>query len=223
MILTPMVIADAPTCNTPNAAVTLIHAATPSYPDSARDLGLGPVTVVIQVAVNADGSLASAHILTSSHNFAVDQAALNAIRTSMYSPMISNCNAVAASTNLSVEMIPNGRSTVDPGAPNTTTLATAAPQCNDPNREATVTNAVSPYIPDGANLARSVTVVVRVSVDEIGSVRALHVVQSSGDDSVDAAVLKAARESSYAPRYVGCMPVSGEYLFHVEINRIHAN
>jgi TonB family protein len=93
LILTPMVIADSP-CNIPDKEVTVAQAATPGYPDSARDLGMGPVVVYVQVTVNPDGTIARAVIAQSSNNSAIDQAALRAVRQSLYSPRIVNCNAV---------------------------------------------------------------------------------------------------------------------------------
>jgi len=105
MILTPMVIADSP-CSIPDKEVTVAQAATVGYPDSARDLGLGPVVVYVQVTVNPDGSLTHAVISRSSNNSAIDQAALRAVRQSLYSPRIVNCNAIETSQTLAVYLNP---------------------------------------------------------------------------------------------------------------------
>ena len=93
MILTPMVVADTP-CSIPDKDVTVAQAAIPGYPDSARDLGMGPVVVYVQVTVNPDGSLTHAVITQSSNNSAIDQAALRAARASIYSPKIVGCQAM---------------------------------------------------------------------------------------------------------------------------------
>jgi TonB family protein len=215
MILTPIVIADAPACNTSDHGVELVQGATPTYPDSARDLGIGHVTIVVQVSVNPDGSVAKAQIYKSSSNAALDQAALRAAKASTYSPMIVNCNAQSAEIALAVNMIPQGPGNLGLAAPSIPAYVSG---CANPNREATITNAVAPSVPGASRTGESVTVIVRVSVNQTGGIRWLRVVQSSGDDWVDAAVMKAAHDSTYAPRYVGCQPVSGEYLFEAQVN-----
>ncbi len=106
MILTPMVIADTP-CSVPDKDVTIAQAATPGYPPSAADLGIGPVTIYVQATVNPDGSLSRAVITRSSNNFALDQAALRAVRQSQSSPRIENCSAIEALETLAVYMNPS--------------------------------------------------------------------------------------------------------------------
>jgi TonB family protein len=66
----------------------------PDYPQSAKPLGLGPVTVQIEVTIDASGNLAGAHVYKSSGNAAIDQAALQAASGSKYSPRLVNCQAV---------------------------------------------------------------------------------------------------------------------------------
>jgi TonB family protein len=218
VILTPMVIADAPTCATPNKSIGLVTAATPTYPEAAKKSGLGAATVLVQVTVNPDGTLANAHILRSSDNFVVDEAALRAIKASTYSPMLYNCGAIGASTIFKVEMIPDGASSIQPDLPNPAASGPTRPVCKNPDTDATVLKAVSPAVPQGASVPRSVTVIVKVSIAANGAVSALHLLQSSGDPSVDRAVLKAVRESTFAPRYVDCEPLASDYLFRVQIS-----
>jgi TonB family protein len=100
-----MVIADSP-CSIPDKDVTIAQAATPAYPASAADLGIGPVVVYVQVTVNPDGSLAHAVIARSSNNSAIDSAALRAARQSLYSPRIVNCSAIETSQTLAVYLNP---------------------------------------------------------------------------------------------------------------------
>ena len=64
----------------------------PDYPESAKDLGLGAVTVEVEVTVGASGNLVSASVYKSSNNSAIDQAALRAARQSTYSPRLVDCN-----------------------------------------------------------------------------------------------------------------------------------
>ena len=63
----------------------------PMYPDSARDLGLGKVTVLVQVTIDAQGRLLDTKIFQSSNNAAIDQSALRAARQTTYAPRIANC------------------------------------------------------------------------------------------------------------------------------------
>ncbi|HEX8806359.1 MAG TPA: energy transducer TonB [Candidatus Aquilonibacter sp.] len=93
---TPLtIVVGAPPCNVP---VTIVHAATPAYPASAKDLGIGRVVVLVAVTVDADGKLIEAHIQQSSLNMALDQAALLAARKSTYAPMIVNCKKTTGVT-----------------------------------------------------------------------------------------------------------------------------
>jgi len=71
----------------------MTHAAPLIYPQSARDLGLGAVTVIVGVTVGAQGNIINAAIDRSSNNMAIDQAALHAARRSTYSPKLENCQA----------------------------------------------------------------------------------------------------------------------------------
>lgn len=87
----------APSCADPNADATVTNVATPDYPDSARDLQLGNVSVLVKVTLDARGALVGATIAQSSGNLAVDDAALRAARQSTYAPRIVNCVPSAGS------------------------------------------------------------------------------------------------------------------------------
>jgi TonB family protein len=201
VILTPMTIADTP-CNVPDKDVTVAQAATPAYPDSAKDLGLGPVTVYVQVTVNPDGSVDHAVIMQSSNNMAIDQAALRAARASSYSPKIVGCSASTGSIVIPINMVPGSRG--DPPV-----------SCATPNQAVTILKAISPVPPAAtANLTGTVTVIVRVAVAPDASVKDVRIVQSSADAAIDHSALLAARLSTYAPQMLACVPVSGTYLFH---------
>jgi TonB family protein len=208
MILTPIFVADAPTCTTPNHGVVMVKAAELRYPDSARNLGLGPVKILVQIAINPDGSVKSAKIVQSTYNLALDEAALQAAARSVYSPMIVNCEAQYANAMLVIDMDPSDQDliTVEP-MPN-------APSCTTPNRDVTVVNAVAPDL-NGleTHVTGPTSVTVRVSIEPSGRVSGVDVVNSSGDRLLDDAVIRAARASTYAPRYVDCKAVAGEYTF----------
>ena len=199
MILTPMVIADAPTCNTPNTQAAVVNAVTPDYPDSAKDLGLGRIVILVAVTLDGNGNVVEAHIQQSSYNMALDQAALRAARFSTYSPMVVNCQATTGALIF--------RAVMDPAnAPNNQRYVS----CATPNRPPIVTSsaaAVAP--PSAASLPAAVTVRVLVTVARDGSVQAARIVQSSNDTAIDGAALDAARRSQYAPQILACVPVLG--------------
>ncbi len=80
-----------PACANPNVEASVTNPVQPDYPDSARDLGLGAVTVEVEVTVGPSGNLMGAQVYKSSSNMAIDQAALRAARQSTYSPKLVEC------------------------------------------------------------------------------------------------------------------------------------
>ncbi|HEY8298094.1 MAG TPA: TonB family protein [Candidatus Baltobacteraceae bacterium] len=85
------VVTAKPACKVPFQDATVTNEVPPEYPDSARSLGLGTVTVLVKVAVGPSGSLQNATVYQSSNNLAIDQSALSAARQSTYAPKIVNC------------------------------------------------------------------------------------------------------------------------------------
>jgi TonB family protein len=81
-----------PACANPNVEATVTNPVQPDYPESARDLGLGAVTVEVEVTVGPSGNLITAKVYKSSSNMAIDQAALRAARQSTYSPKLVECS-----------------------------------------------------------------------------------------------------------------------------------
>jgi TonB family protein len=79
----------------------------PDYPDSARDLGLGPVTVLVVVTIGPTGSLVDAKIQQSSNNGAIDQAAIRAAKQSQYAPKLVNCAPTTGSYIFRAEFNPD--------------------------------------------------------------------------------------------------------------------
>jgi protein TonB len=80
-----------PACANPNVEATVTNPVQPDYPESARDLGLGAVSVEVEVTVGPSGNLIDAKVYKSSSNMAIDQAALRAARQSTYSPKLVDC------------------------------------------------------------------------------------------------------------------------------------
>jgi bla regulator protein blaR1 len=86
--------------------------------------------------------------------------------------------------------------------------------CAVPNSDAVVRNAVAPSFPHGLKL--SGTVEVGVTIAPNGHVVRTSVVRSSGNATIDAGVVAAARSSTYSPKVVSCTPVEGQYLFRAD-------
>jgi TonB family protein len=82
-------------CAEPNREATVTKPEQPEYPQSAKSLGLGPVSVQVAITVDASGNVVDAHVDKSSGNAAIDEAALRAASGSKYSPKLVNCQEVA--------------------------------------------------------------------------------------------------------------------------------
>jgi TonB family protein len=100
----------------------------------------------------------------------------------------------------------------------TTGVATTGPLCSNPNAEASVIDAMSPAYPDSArDLGLDVvSVFVEVTIDAQGRLVDTKIYRSSGNAAIDQAALREARQSSYAPKIVDCVPVEGTYIFHAD-------
>jgi TonB family protein len=61
-----------------------------------------------------------------------------------------------------------------------------------------------------------VSVFVEVTIDAQGRLVDTKIYRSSGNAAIDQAALRAARQSSYAPKIVDCVPVEGTYIFHAD-------
>jgi protein TonB len=96
-----------PACANPNQEATVTNPMSPDYPDSARDLGLGPVIVLVEVTIGPSGALVDATVSQKSGNMAIDQAALRAARQSQYSPKLVNCVPTTGSYIFKADFDPN--------------------------------------------------------------------------------------------------------------------
>lgn len=77
-------------CSTPFQNATALQAASPNYPASAARLR-AQGEAVVEVRIGPSGELEEAHIVTSANNMALDQAALDAARRTIYSPKTVHC------------------------------------------------------------------------------------------------------------------------------------
>lgn len=96
-----------PACAVANADGRVIRQITPDYPDSARDLNIGPVTVTMKVTIGPSGALEGVALLHSSGNTDIDKAALDAARQSTYAPRRVNCKNVTGSYEFRADFNPN--------------------------------------------------------------------------------------------------------------------
>jgi TonB family protein len=99
-----------------------------------------------------------------------------------------------------------------PGSQSLSTAVAAA--CANPDVEATVINAVPPELPHGFKAYGFVNVAVTIAPN--GRVTHTSVLHSSGNATIDNAVVQAARTSTYSPKLANCTPVQGDYIFHAE-------
>jgi TonB family protein len=99
------------------------------------------------------------------------------------------------------------------GAANVPAVLAAA--CTKPDSDALVVNPVMPAIPHGSKVSASVEIAVTIAPS--GQVTQAKVARSSGNPTIDAAVLKAAQKSTYSPKIVNCRAVTGGYLFRANL------
>jgi TonB family protein len=85
------------------------------------------------------------------------------------------------------------------------------------SHEATIVMPIMPEFPRSLAPAGPFTVEATVLVGPDGSVRSATISHSSGYSSVDAAVINAARASTYSPKVLECKPVEGRYLFRADV------
>src|SRR5215469_17635158 len=94
-------------CAQPNYGAQVTTAMNPDYPDSARKLELGPVHVLVDVSVDANGRISATKIAHSSRNPAIDNAAMIAARQSTYAPAVIHCIAADSVFRFRAEFDPD--------------------------------------------------------------------------------------------------------------------
>jgi TonB family protein len=82
--------------------------------------------------------------------------------------------------------------------------------------EATIVKRAQPIYPPQLPAGTRATAVVAILVSSKGSVEKASIYRSSGYRAADAAALKAAEATTYAPRVIKCKRVEGELLYPVE-------
>lgn len=92
-------------CLKPNQPVAIVEKVLPLISKRAREAGTHGIARV-HVKISADAAVSDVQLTDSSQNHELDLEALNAARTSTYSPAISNCKPVAGETDYAVEFVP---------------------------------------------------------------------------------------------------------------------
>lgn len=93
-------------CPTPNVAATVIKQPPVPYPASAWALHASGQAWV-RVTIGPDGGLENARIVHSAANMALDQAALDVARASIYAPKLVNCAPTTSDYLFKVTFAPN--------------------------------------------------------------------------------------------------------------------
>lgn len=101
---------------------------------------------------------------------------------------------------------------VEQNASQPSTLVAAS--CAQPNVEASVLTPAPPTVPH--RLSRPVSAQAVVTIAPTGHVANVRILRTSGDASIDNAVLAAARHSSYRAKMVDCVAVQGSYVFKAD-------
>lgn len=104
-------------CAVANRDARVVHAAPPALPSNVAPFPGStpmklhvsrPVTVEVLATISAQGSLKEAHIVETSHDVAIDQAALGAARQSIYAAKVVNCKPATGQYLFRVTFRPNG-------------------------------------------------------------------------------------------------------------------
>ena len=97
-----------PGCVYPNLDAEVLQQAQPDYPNLARSMDVGEVSVKLKVSLTVDGTISAIAITQSSGVMPLDQAALAAARASSYLPAVKDCKRVPGTFDFSVTFDPNG-------------------------------------------------------------------------------------------------------------------
>lgn len=100
-------VVPASACDIHETGAVMTNGAQPVYPESARDLGLGPVTAVVNVTVGPSGNVVRVWMFKSSTNTSIDQAAMTAALKSSYAPKIVDCNPVQSTIQVPFSFRPD--------------------------------------------------------------------------------------------------------------------
>ncbi len=92
-------------CLKPNQPVAVVEKVLPLISKRAREAGTHGIARV-HVTLSADATVSDVKLTDSSQNHELDLEALNAARTSTYSPAISNCKPIAGEMDYAIEFVP---------------------------------------------------------------------------------------------------------------------
>ena len=96
------------------------------------------------------------------------------------------------------------------------TAVASSGTCAKANADAKPLDAAAPDLPKSQMPTHKVSAVVLVTIAANGKATAARIYSSSADAAVDRAVIVAAEKSTYSPKIVNCVPVTGTYLFRAD-------
>jgi|SRR5579872_4182276 len=200
-----LVLAAASACSTPDTSAAATQTAAPKVSNAM--LLDHPTQTLVEITVGADGKLSDARVYTTSGDPQLDAAALATVHASSFAPAIVSCKPTTQTALFRVDFAAR-------------TDATAAPTPDPCNRPASVVHAVSPEFPTALRdqFKSSDPVLVKLAVDIAtdGSVRAVHLLDTSGNPQIDLLGINAARASTYAPALAACKPVAGTFTYTID-------
>lgn len=102
----------------------------------------------------------------------------------------------------------------DASRPAASAASLLAATCPHPNADALVVSAAMPNVP---RVNARTTVEVAVTIAPTGKPIGTSILRSSGNETIDRAVVEAALHSKYSPKLVNCAPVQGSYIFRADL------
>ena len=190
--------AAAATCGVASRPAAIVTPPALHAPAGVPLHGIG--TVRVRLLVRTDGTVGGASVVRGSGVAALDAQALSDARSTTFSPAIAACKAVAKS----YEMILH----YDPAE----LLPATSAACSERDRPAKLSHLQPPYVNDNDRGDGEVTL--DLIIDKDGGLTSYTVRKSSGSAGLDNQVILAAKQSTYLPQLVNCVPVDGgHYVF----------
>ena len=104
-----------------------------------------------------------------------------------------------------------------------TTVVAQASSCSTPYQDATVVRPAVPIYPNDAHERRVAMVYLVVVISPDAKIESVRIAQSSGDAALDAAAMRAARESVFTPKIANCRPIESQYVFRARLDPEKSN
>jgi|GEM_PF-324364 len=187
------------------------------YPEVIHKAGIEGLTIV-QVKVEENGDLSAVSVNRSSGNDELDAAALAAVKNSRFKPALQNDKPVSVYISIPIQFRLKEKSDGQ-GAPSLQTPE-FVPYDEPPSPiggfKAIQENLIYPEKAKQAGIEG--TTVIQARVDEKGDIEKAVVLQSSGNDELDAAAIEALKKTKFKPAVFDKKPVGVYILIPVMFN-----